>query len=482
MDLDELKLKFQPYYQQCPGCKELNIVIDEGIGFQKCTKCQKIYCTYCGLEHHDELHGLSHFLSCHNIENEREVKIANLEEIAQNLELVDLAITYGNKALDIMAKKDEDFKNIFAIFATKRNESFLTKRQLSFQCGNNQSTNWNSIQENKISELFQTNKGEIKIIRRRIKMKSKRVLPLLSFQRLDVKRVFEPFHLRYNNSTETEVRKKLAVDLSLESEKIILFMKGEKLDPKQNISFREITGVEYYTLWVVTSDEYERANKLMQSYLPYQKLLEAKEHTDMEISGIKVHSSMLRLRTDLEPQYIKNHLEKALLNEDYYQEFVDFIYGKDFKIQNESVKDCFRVLGLDFENFPSFGEQLTKKFNKDNDEKDFTILVPDPEEPEEVDEIDVHKIILQARSGLYRNMFNNVQDNTSQVKDFSGKSIDTLELIIKYFYTGNLDITADMDIDIILEELQDAQEYFQIDPKLNFVNDLHQLTRKYQKN
>ncbi|KAJ3429129.1 kelch-like protein [Anaeramoeba flamelloides] len=203
----------------------------------------------------------------------------------------------------------------------------------------------------------------------------------------------------------------------------------------------------------------------------------------MEISGIKVHSSMLKLRTDLLPQYFKSQLEKASLNQEDYQEFVQYIYGQDHKINNESVKKSFGVLGLHSGTLPDFGQQLINKFyQNNNNEKDFAILVPDPEEPEEVEAVNIHKIILQARSGLFRNMFNNINDNISQVKEYSGKSIDTIEVIVKYLYTNTLEITADMDPQIILEELQDAQEYFQINPKYNFVNELHQLSLRSKQN
>ncbi|KAJ3426005.1 hypothetical protein M0812_28452 [Anaeramoeba flamelloides] len=132
--------------------------------------------------------------------------------------------------------------------------------------------------------------------------------------------------------------------------------------------------------------------------------------------------------------------------------------------------------------FPT--DQFNKIFQKlptkiklpDDDSKDFKILVKieyeqdeeednDEEEVEEenYEEIPEHKFILLARSGLFREMFDyvNEKDNTNKVQDYTNKSIKSLKILIKYFYTNSIELTTDQDPKLIVEELSDAVEYYQ---------------------
>ena len=71
-----------------------------------------------------------------------------------------------------------------------------------------------------------------------------------------------------------------------------------------------------------------------------------------------------------------------------------------------------------------------------------------------------HKTILQARSGLFRNMFLNVQDESNEVKDYSGLSPKAMIKVLEFMYTGNMSNVTE-EIKKELEELN-YLEYFQI--------------------
>ncbi|KAJ6254068.1 hypothetical protein M0813_12625 [Anaeramoeba flamelloides] len=482
MDFKLIKEDIQPYYQQCPGCSKLNFLYDRGLGFQKCRLCGKIYCNYCALEHPDEYHGFSHYLGCHNSQEDQEIRISNLEEIIKVVETVTLQITLNNISTKMMVLRHETIGNVLEIYKKKRNQPSLSNTNFKYRFDNCKFVLWFS-EENKTIRNYGLKNGNTITLKKPAVKKWKKEKFSTNLQRLDNNSVLENIILGQRLKTEKEVRNKIAENLNLESEKILLYFDGKGFEKNVYTDLREVNKIEQCKLWVITVDERDQASKLTQVTESYKNLLNAKEQTDLEISGIKVHSSMLKLRTDLQPQYIKSQLENASLNQEDYQEFVEYIYGQDHKINNESVKKCFGVLGLHSGTLQAFGQQLINKFyQKNNNEKDFAILVPDPEEPEEVEAVNIHKIILQARSGLFRNMFNNINDNISQVKEYSGKSIGTIEVIVKYLYTNTLEITADMDPQIILEELQDAQEYFQINPKYNFVNELHQLSLRSKQN
>ncbi|KAJ3433236.1 pep-cterm sorting domain-containing protein [Anaeramoeba flamelloides] len=145
--------------------------------------------------------------------------------------------------------------------------------------------------------------------------------------------------------------------------------------------------------------------------------------------------------------------------------------------------------GFDSSNHPTdqYQEEKLKTphihdlFN-DEDSKDFTLLIKNDGEGEREDgdddkyeEIPVHKIILLTRSGLFREMFQNITEESKSVKDYSGKSIESIEILIKYFYTGKIELTADHDSLLIIEELEDSLEYYQLNENSNIISPLNEI-------
>ncbi|KAJ6250312.1 hypothetical protein M0813_16169 [Anaeramoeba flamelloides] len=217
-------------------------------------------------------------------------------------------------------------------------------------------------------------------------------------------------------------------------------------------------------------------------------LYESQKFCDCEIgtlgNQIPAHKALVECRTKLTIDQIQNKLfvEKSINKEQtlsllkwtYYDEISDL----------EKLEQTFNLLELTFP--PSVNNTLEKdiaQLYKDEDSKDFKILVKkdDQEEDNEdkdkqinYEEIPVHKFILLARSGLFRAMFDyvNEKDNTNQIQDYTNKSIESLEILIKYFYTNSIELTSDQDPELIVEELSDAVEYYQLNDQCNFESEL----------
>ncbi|KAJ6250842.1 btk-binding protein-related [Anaeramoeba flamelloides] len=157
-----------------------------------------------------------------------------------------------------------------------------------------------------------------------------------------------------------------------------------------------------------------------------------------------------------------------------YQDFRNFFESKKFTDFNLGNKEKKIITSLDLYFPPKNNlEKDLLELYKNEDSKDFVLLVKDVEYKENEDnndddgdfkEIPVHKFILLIRSGLFRGMFDyvNEKDNTNKVQDYTNKSIKSLEILIKYFYTDEIELTNDDDPSLIVEELEDSIEYYQL--------------------
>ncbi|KAJ6250306.1 putative e3 ubiquitin-protein ligase [Anaeramoeba flamelloides] len=229
-------------------------------------------------------------------------------------------------------------------------------------------------------------------------------------------------------------------------------------------------------------------------------LYESKKFCDCEIgtmgNQIPVHKAIIECRTKLTIDQIQNKLfvEKSI-NKEQTLSFLKWIYSDEISDFGK-LEQTFNLLELTFP--PSVDNTLEKdiaQLYKDNDSKDFKILVNIDDQDEEEDndeedkkgnyeEIPVHKFILLARSGLFRAMFDyvNEKDNTNQVQDYTNKSIKSLEILIKYFYTNSIEMTTNQDPELIVDELSDAVEYYQLNNQCNFENELLKIKKQFELN
>ncbi|KAJ3431424.1 btk-binding protein-related [Anaeramoeba flamelloides] len=204
-----------------------------------------------------------------------------------------------------------------------------------------------------------------------------------------------------------------------------------------------------------------------------------------------IHKILIERRTGLQIDQIETIFKEklSLTNEDI-NSFLEWIYV-DVITNRELLEKIFNSLNLAFspnEVEHSLENDLIKLYN-DQDSTDFTLLSKiedddndgndDDDDDEQFEEIPVHKFILIARSGLFRDLFENVQEESSSVKDYSGKSIESIEILIKFFYTNTILLTADHDPQLVVEELEDAVEYYQLNDVSNLINELHSIKKFY---
>ncbi|KAJ6236973.1 speckle-type poz protein [Anaeramoeba flamelloides] len=225
-----------------------------------------------------------------------------------------------------------------------------------------------------------------------------------------------------------------------------------------------------------------------------------KKFCDCEIgtlgNQIPVHKNLIECRTKLTIDQIQNKLfgEEKPINKEQTLSFLKWIYSDEIS-DLEKLEQSFNLLELTYP--PSVDNTLEKdiaQLYKDDDSKDFKILVniEDEEEDNEdeenkkenYEEIPVHKFILYTRSGLFRAMFDyvNEKENTNKIQDYTNKSIESLKILIKYFYTNSIELTTDQDPKLIVDELSDAVEYYQLNDQCNFELELNKIKKQFDLN
>ncbi|KAJ5075244.1 ankyrin repeat-containing protein [Anaeramoeba ignava] len=183
----------------------------------------------------------------------------------------------------------------------------------------------------------------------------------------------------------------------------------------------------------------------------FQNLFEKHELTDFQISKFPVHRLMIELRTGKKAEQVRETLEKATENQ--IMKILRWIYFGRFKRLNSSdtiakkqeeaetqtiyktqeelqLYQLLKQIGIENPNERNIFVDIQKLYYQD-DTKDFQIEV-------EGKNLKVHKLILQARSQLFRQMFISVDDKSNRTKDFSEQTYQNMSLFIKFLYTDRI--------------------------------------------
>ncbi|KAJ3450250.1 regulator of chromosome condensation [Anaeramoeba flamelloides] len=204
--------------------------------------------------------------------------------------------------------------------------------------------------------------------------------------------------------------------------------------------------------------------------------------SDCKIKNIPLHKCLLESRLKKSFNEICQILENITDKEIMF--LMNWVYSDEIKTNPKKIIELLLLFEIKNISKHKLSQDLKQLLNNE-ESMDFKLLIPDLENNDDEDEgksfeeIPVHKFILSARSGLFREMFQNVEKTENQVQDYSGKSMETMELLINHFYTGNFDLTADNDINFISEELQDVQDYYQLNPNSSFYTKFQQLTKRF---
>ncbi|KAJ3446792.1 btk-binding protein-related [Anaeramoeba flamelloides] len=211
-----------------------------------------------------------------------------------------------------------------------------------------------------------------------------------------------------------------------------------------------------------------------------------------ELVEIPVHKLLVEFRTKLPLNEIQKRFDKHSFSSKEINRYLEWVYFGQ-KAFGEKFSPIFNALNLPYPLEDNFKEDLFKLY-KDEDSKDFSILVQDDEEQEQdedkdededededYEEIPVHKLILLARSGLFREMFENINEKQTKnsVKDYSHKTIESLEILIKFLYTGKIELTADDDPQLIVEDLEDAVDYYKLNTNSELKFELNKIRKQF---
>ncbi|KAJ6230959.1 hypothetical protein M0813_06260 [Anaeramoeba flamelloides] len=196
-----------------------------------------------------------------------------------------------------------------------------------------------------------------------------------------------------------------------------------------------------------------------------EKLLKNGYFSDCNIQDIPVHKILIETRIGKSFDLIKKYLESnCKLNE--IQDLLKWIYC-DQMINLKRTNEILNHFGIQNAQKTKLLKNDLKQLLFDEQTSDFKLVVKnEEEEDDEEEELYIHKFILAARSGLFLNMFQNLEENLQKVKDYSRKSLETIELLISFLYTDELPITADTDQEFIKEEFEDIVEYYQLNPTI----------------
>ncbi|KAJ6250232.1 hypothetical protein M0813_16288 [Anaeramoeba flamelloides] len=218
------------------------------------------------------------------------------------------------------------------------------------------------------------------------------------------------------------------------------------------------------------------------------KLLKSGYGFDLEICGEKLHKFWLSVRLNSEYNKEMNDFFSKFTNQEF-KTFLNWCYKGQGSKRTEELINVFEKYQIDPQTKTIENDLL--KLYKDEESKDFNLLIKEDDNEEEYDdeddndddddfeELPVHKFILIARCGLFRDFFSNIKNETNSIKDFSGKSIDSIEIFLKFLYTDKIELTADHDPELVVEELSDAIEYYQLNDHCIFNYELKKIKKQF---
>ncbi|KAJ3440373.1 btk-binding protein-related [Anaeramoeba flamelloides] len=206
-----------------------------------------------------------------------------------------------------------------------------------------------------------------------------------------------------------------------------------------------------------------------------EKLLKSGSVSDCKIQDIPVHKKLIEIRLGKDFDHVTKYLDENCTKIEI-QDLLKWVYC-DQMINSKRTNEILNHFGIEKPEKNRLLKNDLKKLLFDEQTSDFKLVVKndleddqddddDDDEEEKEEEIFVHKFILAARSGLFLNLFQNLDQNLKKVKDYSGKSLETIELLISFLYTDEIPITADIDQEFIKEEFEDIVEYYQLNPQI----------------
>ncbi|KAJ6250115.1 hypothetical protein M0813_16377 [Anaeramoeba flamelloides] len=198
------------------------------------------------------------------------------------------------------------------------------------------------------------------------------------------------------------------------------------------------------------------------------KLLSNGYFSDCKIKNIAVHKILIETRIGKSFDLIRNYLEENCQSKEI-EDLLMWVYCDEMR-NSKRMKEILNHFGIENPQETKLLKNDLKKLLFDEETSDFKLVVKiedgNEDNDDDEEELHIHKFILAARCGLFLNMFQNVDQNIKKVKDYSKKSLETIELFISFLYTDEIPITADTDQEFVKEEFEDIVEYYQLNPQI----------------
>ncbi|KAJ3451027.1 hypothetical protein M0812_07224 [Anaeramoeba flamelloides] len=234
---------------------------------------------------------------------------------------------------------------------------------------------------------------------------------------------------------------------------------------------------------------------LLKDFKNLYKLYRTKKYCDSFLDPLNekfpIHKLLVECRTGcklskIQKLFIETENSLGQKNATEINDFLKWVYYDKKKNVNEPIfKLVFNNLKSTFPSPENSLQEDLYRLYKNEESKDFNILVELSKKETVVKKkehfgvVKVHKLLLIARSGLFRSLFDFDEENINQIKDYSGKSIESLQILIKYFYTNKIQLNKTCkDPKPIIEELKDSIEYYQLNEDSNLLEELEKIKRK----
>ncbi|KAJ3448687.1 ras di-ras and rheb family members of small gtpase superfamily [Anaeramoeba flamelloides] len=193
----------------------------------------------------------------------------------------------------------------------------------------------------------------------------------------------------------------------------------------------------------------------------FQNLFERQEFCDhvfqlKDNEQISVHRLILESRLKISLEKIQEVL--LTITSKQAKNFLKWVYCGYIKNSYFSdLKSICQKLDLNYIDFSGVNKLIhdLKDLNENEKTKDFTLKIGETH-------LRTHKLILTARSNLFRGFFLSCKKSINQVKDYSKKSPIIIENLIHFFYTNQIPIPTSKKSYLELLELID---YYQLNIK-----------------
>ncbi|KAJ6248782.1 sel1-repeat-containing protein ybeq [Anaeramoeba flamelloides] len=199
------------------------------------------------------------------------------------------------------------------------------------------------------------------------------------------------------------------------------------------------------------------------------------ENCDIEILGHGIHKNWIEFRLGYQ---IDQNFEFALSK--YHERernlFWIWLYSGMFLEKRSTVVEIAERVGIQNVKEKSgrngLINDLKKLYYSKKYPKDFIIITNSNVQ------IYAHQIVLQARTGLFRNFFNSIKDFQNKVSDYTEKSHVSIQNLIQFLYFDDLSSVDDIQENgFILEDYYDSILYYQLNSNTNLSYCLDQIKK-----